>query len=208
MRSGIAAIVPLRADWATCGLRARRRAPPQRAAKRPARDRPVRCCGAALRHAACDREEPDARTGENIVTHSASQADGLGLRLRREALRVASQHHQLDQFHEVFENELARGDLAAAERSFARFADALLAHFTLEEQVYFPALHGRDAGAADELAELVREHDALRAAVAEIAAALRARDVEACDGALGAWLPRLVLHERREEALMAKEAAL
>lgn len=139
---------------------------------------------------------------------STSHEDGLGLRLRREALRVASQHHQLDQFHEVFENALARGDLAAAEQSFARFADALEAHFTLEEQVYFPALHGRDAGAAAELGELVREHEALRSALGEITSALRARDREACDGALSAWLPRLVLHERREEALMAREAAL
>lgn len=143
------------------------------------------------------------------MSDSAShpERDGLGLRLRREALRVASQHHQLDQFHEVFENALARGDAAGAEQSFARFADALEAHFTLEEQVYFPALHGRDAAAASELAELVREHEALRSGLAEITSALRARDLEACDGAIGAWLPRLVLHERREEALMAREAA-
>ena len=136
------------------------------------------------------------------------RANGLGMRLRREALRVASQHHQLDQFHEVFENALARGDAPAAEQSFARFADALEAHFDLEEQVYFPALHGRDPATAGDLAELVREHEALRGAIAEIAAALRARDLEACDGAFSAWLPRLVQHERREEALMAKEAAL
>jgi hypothetical protein len=133
--------------------------------------------------------------------------DGLGLRLRREALRVASQHHQLDQFHEVFESALARGDAPAAELSFARFADALEAHFALEEQIYFPALHGRDPAAAGELAGLVREHEALRAAVAETAGALRSRDLAACDGTLRRWLPRLVLHERREESLMAREAA-
>jgi iron-sulfur cluster repair protein YtfE (RIC family) len=146
-----------------------------------------------------------AHAMEDAVTDSASHEDGLGLRLRREALRVASQHHQLDQFHEIFESALARGDAAAAELSFSRFADALEAHFGLEEQVYFPALHGREVVAASELAELAREHDALRAAVAEIAAALRARDLPACEAAVGAWLPRLVLHERREEALMARE---
>jgi hypothetical protein len=139
------------------------------------------------------------------VPDSEAQAQGLDLRLRREALRVASQHHQLDQFHEVFENELARGDLRAAQQSFARFADALEAHFQLEEQVYFPALHGRDVPAAD-LAELVRDHDALRDALPEIHAALVARDRAACEAAIGAWLPRLVQHERREEALMADAA--
>ncbi len=138
---------------------------------------------------------------------SASVEEGLGLRLRREALRVASQHHQLDQFHEVFENALARGDAASAQLSFARFADALEAHFALEEQVYFPALHGRGGASAPELAELVREHDALRGALEEIHSALRARDLPACDAAIGAWLPRLVLHERREEALMAQAAS-
>jgi iron-sulfur cluster repair protein YtfE (RIC family) len=138
---------------------------------------------------------------------STPERDGLAMRLRREALRVASQHHQLDQFHEVFEAALARGDAPAAEQSFARFADALEAHFSLEEQIYFPALHGRDSTAAGELAELVREHEALRGAVTEIASALRARDLEACDASLGAWLPRLVLHERREERLMLREPA-
>jgi iron-sulfur cluster repair protein YtfE (RIC family) len=162
---------------------------------------------------------PDAARGLRIpppmtakerarVTSSRRQGEGLDLRLRREALRVASQHHQLDQFHEVFENALARGDAAAAQQSFARFADALEAHFQLEEQVYFPALHGKDALAASELAELVREHDALRVTLEDIHRALRERDLDACDAAIGAWLPRLVLHERREEALMAKESAL
>ncbi len=137
----------------------------------------------------------------------AAHEDGLGLRMRREALRVASQHHQLDQFHEVFENALARGDAASAQLSFARFADALEAHFSLEEQIYFPALHGRDPTSAPALAELVREHDALRGALDEIHGALRARDLPACDAAIGAWLPRLVLHERREEALMTQAAS-
>jgi iron-sulfur cluster repair protein YtfE (RIC family) len=139
------------------------------------------------------------------VTDSASH-DGLDLRLRREALRIASQHHQLDQFHEVFENALARGDGAAAELSFARFADALVAHFAIEEQVYFPALHGRDVAAASELAELAREHETLRGAVDEILVSLRAGNLPACEAAVAAWLPRLVLHERREEALLAREA--
>lgn len=139
------------------------------------------------------------------MTDSTSQGDGLDLRLRREALRVASQHHQLDEFHEAFENALARGDGQAAEQSFARFADALEGHFALEEQVYFPALHGGDAVTSAELADLVREHEALRGALGEIFAALRARDLDACDAALHAWLPRLVLHERREEALMARQ---
>jgi iron-sulfur cluster repair protein YtfE (RIC family) len=140
------------------------------------------------------------------VTDSASHDDGLDLRLRREALRIASQHHQLDQFHEVFENALARGDVMAAELSFSRFADALEAHFSVEEQVYFPALHGRDVVTASELGEFVREHDALRGAIDEIFAALRSRDLAACEAAVGAWIPRLVLHERREEALMTREA--
>lgn len=140
------------------------------------------------------------------MNDSASRQDGLGLRLRREALRIASQHHQLDQFHEVFENAMARGDAAAAELSFARFADALVAHFAIEEQVYFPALHGRDVAAASELAELAREHETLRSAVDEILVALRAGDLPACEAAVGAWLPRLVLHERREEALLSREA--
>ena len=127
---------------------------------------------------------------------------GLALRLGKEAQRVASQHRQLDDFHAVFSDALASGDTSAARLALARFREALEAHFSLEEDFYFPALHGQRAALAPELARLVREHAVLRAALAEVADVLAREDVRAGQGGLAAWLPRLREHERAEERLI------
>lgn len=128
---------------------------------------------------------------------------GLPMRVRREALRIAAQHHQLDEFHAVFEDALARGDLSGASVSFANFADALEAHFSLEEEFYFPALHGYRRDLASELARLTRDHAALRTGMAQLSAELGRGDRAACELGFEAWLAQLLAHERLEEALMA-----
>ncbi len=131
-----------------------------------------------------------------------SQAAGLAMRVRREALRIAAQHHQLDQFHAVFEDALARRDLTSARVAFARFADALEAHFSLEEEFYFPALHGHRRDLTGELAQLTREHAALRGGVAQLTSELAGSDFAACELELAAWTAQLLSHERHEEALL------
>ena len=128
---------------------------------------------------------------------------GLSMRVRREAVRIAAQHHQLDQFHAVFEDALARGDLRGARVSFANFADALEAHFSLEEEFYFPALHGHRRDLTSELARLTRDHAALRTGIAQLSAELARGDRAACELEFAAWLAQLLAHERSEEALMA-----
>jgi hypothetical protein len=125
------------------------------------------------------------------------------MRVGREAMRIAAQHHQLDQFHAVFEDALTRGDLSGARVSFANFADALEAHFSLEEEFYFPALHGYRRDLASELARLARDHAALRTGFAQLSAELARGDRAACQCELEAWLARLLAHERDEEALLA-----
>ena len=128
---------------------------------------------------------------------------GLSMRVRREAVRIAAQHHQLDQFHAVLEDALARGDLSGARVSFANFADALEAHFSLEEEFYFPALHGYRRDLASELARLTRDHEALRTGIAQLTEGLARGELAACRLELEAWLAQLLAHERAEEALMA-----
>jgi hypothetical protein len=128
---------------------------------------------------------------------------GLTLRVHREAQRIAAQHRQLDEFHAVFGDALARGDLIGAKISFANFAGALEAHFSLEEDFYFPALHGHRPDLASELARLARDHAALRSGIAQLSAELARGDRAACELEFEAWLAQLLAHERSEEALLA-----
>jgi len=127
---------------------------------------------------------------------------GFALRLRREAQRVASQHAQLDLFQGVVQDALQRGDLAEAERTLARFCEALDAHFSLEEEFYFPAVHSHDSELGAQLSELALEHESLRTGCSEATFALSRGDAAACEAMLDALLPRLDAHERREEALL------
>ncbi|HEU4429703.1 MAG TPA: hemerythrin domain-containing protein [Myxococcota bacterium] len=136
------------------------------------------------------------------MTESTRSGPGVSMRLRREAQRVASQHRQLDEFQGVVTDALARGDLVEAQRSLARFSEALDAHFSLEEEFYFPALHSHSSELRAELAELALEHDSLRAGFSDATVALASRDHAATAAALEAWFPRLDAHERREEALL------
>ena len=132
-----------------------------------------------------------------------AQSGGLAARVRHEALRIAAQHHQLDEFHAVFEDALARGDLSSARVTFANFAGALEAHFSLEEEFYFPALHGYRRDLTSELARLCHEHAALRTGVAQLTEELARGEFAACKLELEAWVAQLLAHERSEEALMA-----
>lgn len=127
---------------------------------------------------------------------------GLSLRLKKEAQRVASQHQQLDQFHSVFSDALARGDAGAARIALERFTEALDAHFSLEEEFYFPALHGHRKQLAPDLEHLARDHAVLRAALAEVTGELARENLHAGEAALNAWLARLREHERAEEKLI------
>lgn len=140
---------------------------------------------------------------DTIRFDAEAQGGGLSMRVRREAVRIASQHQQLDQFHAVFEDALTRGDLRGARVSFANFADALEAHFSLEEEFYFPALHGHRRDLASELARLTRDHAALRTGIAHLSAELASGDLATCELELKAWVAQLLAHERSEEALMA-----
>ena len=141
---------------------------------------------------------PDA-----IRFDGTAQGAGLAARVRREALRIAAQHHQLDEFHAVFEDALARGDVSRARVSFANFGGALEAHFSLEEEFYFPALHGYRRDLAGELARFSHEHAALRTGMAQLTQQLARGQLAACKLELEAWVAQLLAHERLEEALLA-----
>jgi iron-sulfur cluster repair protein YtfE (RIC family) len=129
---------------------------------------------------------------------------GLAQRMQRETGRISSQHRQLDDFHVAVSAALARGDAAGACTAFERFADALEAHLSLEDEFYFPALHGLARELAPELAALAEEHAALRTGMRSVADCLKAASLDACVIALAGWITELSAHERREEALLAR----
>lgn len=131
---------------------------------------------------------------------------GLRMRLAHEAKRVAAQHEAIDAFEREVRAAFEGGEAAAIERSLRSLERALVAHFAIEEDVHFPALHGFDTGLAREIQDLVREHVSFREALARLIA----------DGGAGASPDRIAAfarltaalrkHEDREEALFGPSA--
>lgn len=120
---------------------------------------------------------------------------GLRLRLRRAVQRTEGQHRQLRDLLERAEEAARSG--AELRKPVRLLHDALRAHFELEQEVAFPALHGLAPASERALVELVEEH---RAFLRELSGLFD-------DGAGG---PAEILrfgaslreHERREEELL------
>ena len=139
------------------------------------------------------------------VTHRGDATDrGLRLRMKEEEHRISSQHEKLDEFYTEVRMALDQGGVHTSAHAFGRFADALDAHMSVEDDIYFPALHGLRPDIADELTALVREHDVLRDKAAVIRALLEAGDRESSLGRLDELASLISDHESKEEALIAR----
>jgi hypothetical protein len=130
-----------------------------------------------------------------------SDQPGLRMRIGREARRISSQHRQLDTFYEMVVASLSRGQAARARAEFLRFHDALDAHFTVEERIHFPALHGFRPELDRELAELVEQHRAFRGTLDALARHLEEGRLDQCAEQLDRFVVELAAHEGREERM-------
>jgi len=136
----------------------------------------------------------------------SDEQPGLRRRLARATRRLSGQHEYLDALLATTRRALERNTPSEAREALHAFQGALDAHFALEEQVHFPALHGLDPARNREIEALVLEHRALRdrLLVLERKVGREPRDGVARDFVeLGAALRD---HETREERLL--EAAV
>lgn len=120
----------------------------------------------------------------------------------REAQRISRQHRALDELHAVVAERLEAADHDGTRLAFRRFADALEAHFSLEEGLYFPALHGLRPDLEEPLTRLAREHGELREGLQGVEERLEAADLPGAGTRLDATVSALALHEREEERIL------
>jgi hemerythrin superfamily protein len=126
---------------------------------------------------------------------------GLRRRVSREARRISNQHRQLDAFYELVVRSLDGDSQDRARSEFLRFHDALDAHFTIEEQVHFPALHGLRPELDEDLTRLVEEHRTFRDALERLAELIEGGDLARCARDLDRFVVELAQHEGREERM-------
>lgn len=128
--------------------------------------------------------------------------NGLSRRLAIEARRISSQHRQLDELYGLLLGALEHEPVASVLRGFERFRDALEAHFGMEDDVHFPALHGLKPELESRLTALVEEHKIMRKELDVVQAHLRSGDLEEGARALDGLVVRLARHEEAEEQLV------
>jgi iron-sulfur cluster repair protein YtfE (RIC family) len=128
--------------------------------------------------------------------------NGLEKRVQIESRRISSQHRQLDQFHELVAAALEHGEPVQVRGAFTRFRDALEAHFSVEDDVYFPAVHGLRPELERDLTALVADHREMRRQLEKVQALFDADRLAEGGAALDAMVTVLIDHERREEQLL------
>jgi hypothetical protein len=141
----------------------------------------------------------DAETNGN-----GTEDGGLRLRMRSEEQRITSQHERLDELCREVYTRIDKDGAALAINDFLLFMTALDAHMTVEEDIYFPALHGLCADAGDELTTLVGEHSELRQGADEIRLCLKSGDREGARLGLDRLARQISEHEQAEEDLIAR----
>ena len=153
--------------------------------------------------------EPKLEAGSNETgSRPFGQGEEPGVKRRMEhfGVRLSAQHRQLDEFFAMVISAVERGSLMAAREVFTRFHDALDAHVSLEDRVWFPALRGLHPRVTSELVCLVEDHDGFRRSLDELSDLLAEGSVEEFSGAFDRLALAFSQHEAREERLMTRLA--
>ncbi len=135
-----------------------------------------------------------------------AETDGPGacLRLRRVARRISSQHQRLESLYRTLARALAKGDEREAQAQLAQFCDVMAAHFSLEEDVCFPALARLWPEMRGRIADLAREHDRFREELDQIQRRLGASEREGAEARFDRLAAELAGHDSREEKLIER----
>ena len=133
---------------------------------------------------------------------------GLRHRLRRAVRRIATQHEQLRGLHGKLRAAIDAAGIAEVRECTDRLRAAIDAHFTLEEGVFFPAVHGLHPESTPELNLLAREHRQSLAVLDRLRDELTTRSMAEIAQVLRGFSDVTAEHEAREERLLESLADL
>lgn len=115
---------------------------------------------------------------------------------------LSAEHRDCDELFAEAENAAHQGDLDAAGKAFASFAESLRQHLSNEEEVLFPAFEARTGISGGPTAVMRMEHEQMRALLDELQ---RAIDGGSLDDFLGLGETFNILiqqHNMKEEQML------
>lgn len=115
---------------------------------------------------------------------------------------LQAQHVACDDAFALAETAAERADWPACADAFQRFHAAMTAHFAIEEDVLFPAFEAATGMSGGPTVVMRSEHRQMEGLLAELQAAVAARDGEAYAGAAQTLLVLLQQHNFKEENIL------
>ncbi len=115
---------------------------------------------------------------------------------------LSEDHRRLDALLDDAAAAVDRGDLGAAMPPFSAFHDGLERHIRFEEEVVFPIFEERTGMRQGPTTVMRAEHRAIRAALADLAAALQRGEPARFEAAREALLDALGPHNEKEEQVL------
>ncbi|MBM4181720.1 MAG: hemerythrin domain-containing protein [Betaproteobacteria bacterium] len=111
-------------------------------------------------------------------------------------------HHACDDLFAAAENAVAAGDWPHAQQEFERFDAGMRRHFSMEEDVLFPAFEARTGMSGGPTFVMREEHRQMNNLLAEMVAALARRDSQAYLGQSETLLMLMRQHNMKEENIL------
>lgn len=132
---------------------------------------------------------------------------GLEHRLKRAMRQMVDQHRHLGPIRAEVTLALGGGERERSRVAYRNYLEAIEAHFQLEGEVFFPALHGLHPEFASDLDALDREHGVLLAKLRALGPRIEGGALADSGPALEHFSAVLGDHERREERLVERIVA-
>jgi len=127
---------------------------------------------------------------------------GLRYRVRRAARQLAEQHQHIHQILGELDRAIAGESRGRVSEVYALYRSALEAHFSLEDEVFFPALHGLQPEHAAELDALSRDHEGFIQSLGRLGERLSTEPLEGFARAFRDLVGEVGRHESREERVV------
>jgi iron-sulfur cluster repair protein YtfE (RIC family) len=131
---------------------------------------------------------------------------GLRHRLRRAVRQMATQHEHLRTLIHAIADAIEVGRVEEIQESVDRLRGSIEAHFSLEDDVFFPALHGLHPETGRELNDLMREHVDFLEDLSRLRSGLTTGTLDDFAQGYRAFSQSIAEHECREERLVASLA--
>ncbi len=112
-------------------------------------------------------------------------------------------HHECDEAWVAFEQAASSGDAAAARDAWPRFRERMLRHFSMEEEVLFPAIEeATGMRGTGPVAVMRQEHAQMRALLDQMAARAGTGDLQAVLDQGDTLLMVVQQHNAKEEGIL------